>query len=58
MTRESIQKYWELNDLHRKDRKKRIFELIKQPESKTIIGSDFKPLFKYLLAKHAGLEFL
>lgn len=38
--------------------KQRLFEVIKQETSKTIVGDDFKPMFTYLLEKHPGLDFL
>jgi len=37
---------------------RRLFFLIAQPKSNYIVPNDFKPLFKYLLEKHPGLEFL
>lgn len=32
--------------------------MVAQPKSNYIIPNDLKPLFKYLLEKHPGLEFL
>ena len=37
---------------------KRVFKLFAQPDSNVIVPDDFKPLFKYLLESHPGLEFL
>ena len=38
--------------------KKRTFKIIAQKDPKYIQSEDFKPLFKYLLETHPGLEFL
>ena len=37
---------------------RRTFKTIAQKDPKHIIPDDFKPLFKYLLETHPGLEFL
>lgn len=37
---------------------RRVFQLLAQPGSNFIVPDDFKPLFKYLLDTHPGLEFL
>ena len=58
IAREAVQKYWDIKDFHRKDPKRRLFEVIKQENSDTIVGNDFKPMFTHLLAHHPGLEFL
>ena len=44
--------------MFRKESKRRLFDVIKKQNSKTIMGDDFKPMFKYLLENHPGLEFL
>lgn len=36
----------------------RTFKIIAQIDPKNIVPDDFKPLFKYLLETHPGLEFL
>jgi len=36
----------------------RTFKIIAQKDPKNIVPDDFKPLFKYLLETHPGLEFL
>ena len=51
-------RFWEQFDFHRKDPKKRLFEVLAKMGASTIVGEDFKPMFKYLLEKHPGLEFL
>ena len=38
--------------------KRRTFKIIAQKDPRYMQGDDFKPLFKYLLEKHPGLEFL
>ena len=38
--------------------KKRTFKIIAQKDPRYIQSEDFKPLFKYLLETHPGLEFL
>ena len=43
---------------YRKEPKERLFEVIAKEGSKTIVGEDFKPMFKHLLEAHPGLEFL
>lgn len=58
ISREAIEAYWMARDYHRKDPKRRLFDLLKQENSKTLVGDDFKPMFKYLLDSHPGLEFL
>ena len=35
-----------------------MFEIIVKDGSKTIVGDDFKPMFKHMLESHPGLEFL
>lgn len=40
------------------DAKKRTFKIIAQKDPRYIQSEDFKPLFKYLLETHPGLEFL
>lgn len=58
LTREAVSKYWDLKDYHRKCKNRRTFDALKSEGAKTLVGADFKPLFKYLLQKHPGLEFL
>ena len=49
---------WETGDYQRKEKKKRIFNIIAKEGAKTIVNEDFKPMFTHLLENHPGLEFL
>ena len=42
-------KYWDIKDFHRKDVKRRLFDVLKQENAETIVNEDFKPMFTYLL---------
>lgn len=53
-----MQRFWDSLDFHRKDVKRRLFEVIAKDGAATIVPDDFKPVFKHLLEKHPGLEFL
>ena len=49
--------YWK-RELERETIAKRFFKIIAKPGKNEITPDDFKPLFKYLLDSHPGLEFL
>lgn len=49
--------YWKKN-CENCDVGRRVFNLLAQHGSNYIVPEDFKPLFKYLLDTHPGLEFL
>lgn len=49
--------YWK-RELERETVAKRFFKIIAKQGKKEITPDDFKPLFKYLLDSHPGLEFL
>ena len=58
INKQIVIRYWESLDFHRKEPKRRLFELLCKDGKHTIEGDDFKPMFKNLLEKHPGLEFL
>ena len=51
-------RYWEANNMQKKEPKRRLFDIIAKDGANVIVGDDFKPMFKHLLEKHPGLEFL
>jgi serine/threonine-protein phosphatase 2A regulatory subunit B'' len=58
LTKQGFLTFWKDNDWLKMEPVRRLFFLIAQPKSNYIVPNDFKPLFKYLLEKHPGLEFL
>lgn len=58
INKQQLIRFFENADFHRKDAKRRLFELIAKDGAKSIVPEDFKPMFKYLLETHPGLEFL
>ena len=58
INKQQLIRFWENADYHRKTDKRRLFDIIAKDGAQTIIQEDFKPVFKHLLEKHPGLEFL
>ncbi|KAJ9169637.1 hypothetical protein P3X46_017803 [Hevea brasiliensis] len=58
VTRDAFIKYWVDGNMLAMDRTTCIFNILKQPENKYLIQTDFKPVLRELLAMHPGLEFL
>lgn len=58
INKQQVLRFWESADYHRKDPKRRLFDVIAKDGAKTIVPGDFKPMFKHLLESHPGLEFL
>ena len=58
INKQILLKFWDALDNHRKDPKRRLFDIIAKEGSNFIVGEDFKPMFKHLLVSHPGLEFL
>ncbi|KAF2294935.1 hypothetical protein GH714_027138 [Hevea brasiliensis] len=56
--RDAFIKYWVDGNMLAMDRTTCIFNILKQPENKYLIQTDFKPVLRELLAMHPGLEFL
>jgi len=58
VNKQILVKFWDTSECLKKSPKQRLFEIIAKDGAKTIVGDDFKPIFKHLLEKHPGLEFL